>query len=120
MGRGATVSTKSPVIGGLGAFLVAGAPLAWAAGLVLASPAHANPAMCAVAPSVYQNPAACQTQQAIGSAAQSGHSALLHANQIDPATAGDANSVPEVNGIPCTGLNTGKCIGLQLTAPTAG
>jgi len=28
-------------------------------------------------------------------------------------TPGDTNSLPEVDGIPCTGANTGKCIGLQ-------
>ncbi|WP_059016691.1 hypothetical protein [Mycobacterium sp. M26] len=28
-------------------------------------------------------------------------------------TPGDTNSVPEVQGIPCTGANTGQCIGLQ-------
>ncbi|BBZ77888.1 hypothetical protein MANY_32250 [Mycolicibacterium anyangense] len=28
-------------------------------------------------------------------------------------TPGDNNSVPEVQGIPCTGANTGQCIGLQ-------
>jgi hypothetical protein len=28
-------------------------------------------------------------------------------------TPGDANSLPEVQGIPCTGANTGQCIGLQ-------
>ncbi len=28
-------------------------------------------------------------------------------------TPGDASSVPEINGIPCTGRNTGQCIGLS-------
>lgn len=28
-------------------------------------------------------------------------------------TPGDPGSVPEVQGIPCTGANTGQCIGLQ-------
>lgn len=32
---------------------------------------------------------------------------------ITYSTPGDANSVPEVQGIPCTGANTGECIGLQ-------
>lgn len=32
---------------------------------------------------------------------------------ITYSTPGDANSVPEVQGIPCTGANTGQCIGLQ-------
>jgi hypothetical protein len=33
--------------------------------------------------------------------------------EISQSTPGDNNSVPEVNGIPCTGADTGKCIGLQ-------
>lgn len=32
---------------------------------------------------------------------------------ITHSTPGDSNSVPEVQGIPCTGANTGQCIGLQ-------
>jgi len=28
-------------------------------------------------------------------------------------TPGDPNSLPEVSGIPCTGRNTGECIGLE-------
>ncbi|WP_431233888.1 intersectin-EH binding protein Ibp1 [Mycolicibacterium psychrotolerans] len=28
-------------------------------------------------------------------------------------TPGDSSSLPEVQGIPCTGANTGQCIGLQ-------
>jgi hypothetical protein len=32
---------------------------------------------------------------------------------VDYSTPGDANSVPEVSGIPCTGHNTGECIGLS-------
>jgi hypothetical protein len=28
-------------------------------------------------------------------------------------TPGDSNSLPEVQGIPCTGANSGQCIGLQ-------
>jgi len=96
-----------------GALLVAGA------GLLFAPPVQANPAMCAVNPSVYQSPGVCQTQQAIGGAA-AGHSASGHPNQTAPATAGAANSLPSMNGMPCTGLNTGTCIGLQLATPAAG
>jgi len=33
--------------------------------------------------------------------------------EISQSTPGDNNSLPEVNGIPCTGANTGQCIGLQ-------
>ena len=32
---------------------------------------------------------------------------------ITSSTPGDSGSVPEVQGIPCTGANTGQCIGLQ-------
>lgn len=32
---------------------------------------------------------------------------------ITYSTPGDPNSLPEVQGIPCTGRNTGQCIGLQ-------
>lgn len=32
---------------------------------------------------------------------------------ISSSTPGDPNSLPEVQGIPCTGSNTGTCIGLQ-------
>ena len=117
-----TLTAKTRIATGLGAGLVAGAPMIYAVALLFASPATATPAMCAVDPTVYQTPGVCQTGQHTASAAtHSGHSPLLQASGIDPATAGDANSLPEVNGIPCTGLNTGKCIGLQLSsAPTAG
>ena len=33
--------------------------------------------------------------------------------EISQSTPGNSNSLPEVNGIPCTGADTGKCIGLQ-------
>lgn len=32
---------------------------------------------------------------------------------ISYSTPGDANSVPEIQGIPCTGRNSGECIGLE-------
>ncbi|EHB57841.1 hypothetical protein MycrhDRAFT_0276 [Mycolicibacterium rhodesiae JS60] len=32
---------------------------------------------------------------------------------ITYSTPGDPNSLPEVQGVPCTGRNTGECIGLQ-------
>jgi len=32
---------------------------------------------------------------------------------ITYSTPGDSGSLPEVQGIPCTGANTGQCIGLQ-------
>jgi len=31
---------------------------------------------------------------------------------VGSSTPGDPNSVPEIQGIPCTGQNTGECIGL--------
>ena len=35
---------------------------------------------------------------------------------ITSSTPGDPSSLPEVQGIPCTGANTGQCIGLQENA----
>jgi hypothetical protein len=35
------------------------------------------------------------------------------ATGITSSTPGDPGSLPEVQGIPCTGANTGQCIGLQ-------
>ncbi|KAA0109301.1 intersectin-EH binding protein Ibp1 [Mycolicibacterium sp. P1-5] len=32
---------------------------------------------------------------------------------VTDSTPGDSSSLPEVQGIPCTGANTGQCIGLQ-------
>jgi hypothetical protein len=32
---------------------------------------------------------------------------------ISYSTPGDSNSVPEISGVPCTGRNTGECIGLS-------
>jgi len=32
---------------------------------------------------------------------------------ITYSTPGDSGSLPEVQGVPCTGANTGQCIGLQ-------
>jgi len=37
--------------------------------------------------------------------------------EISNSLPGDANSLPEVQGIPCTGANTGTCIGLQENQP---
>jgi hypothetical protein len=39
---------------------------------------------------------------------------------ITNSTPGDINSLPEIQGIPCTGANTGECIGLgELQQPPA-
>jgi hypothetical protein len=32
---------------------------------------------------------------------------------ISYSTPGDTQSIPEVQGVPCTGRNTGECIGLE-------
>ena len=120
MRSNATLSARTRITTRLGAGLVVCAPITYAAGLLFASPATATPAMCAVDPAAYQMSGVCQTaHQPSGAAAQSGHSSLLQASGIAPANAGDANSLPEVSGIPCTGLNSAKCIGLQLAAPGA-
>jgi hypothetical protein len=37
--------------------------------------------------------------------------------EISNSIPGDAGSLPEVQGIPCTGANTGTCIGLQENQP---
>jgi hypothetical protein len=36
---------------------------------------------------------------------------------VSYSTPGDAYSVPEVQGVPCTGRNTGECIGLEENQP---
>nr|WP_059016690.1 hypothetical protein [Mycobacterium sp. M26] len=36
---------------------------------------------------------------------------------VEFSTPGDPGSVPEVQGIPCTGANTGQCIGLEEDQP---
>jgi hypothetical protein len=54
----------------------------------------------------------------VASATQAGHSSLLQANDI--AAPVGASVLPEVDGVPCTGLNTGKCIGLQAAGQKAG
>jgi hypothetical protein len=37
--------------------------------------------------------------------------------EVSNSMPGDAGSLPEVQGIPCTGANTGTCIGLQENQP---
>ena len=36
-----------------------------------------------------------------------------YAGQITESTPGDPESIPEVDGVPCTGGNSGQCIGLE-------
>lgn len=43
--------------------------------------------------------------------------AVTEPGNITYSTPGDPNSLPEVQGIPCTGANTGQCIGLQENQP---
>ena len=38
-------------------------------------------------------------------------------DEVSSSTLGESNSLPEVQGIPCTGANTGTCIGLQENDP---
>ena len=38
-------------------------------------------------------------------------------DEISNSLPGDSSSLPEVQGIPCTGANTGQCIGLQEEQP---
>ena len=104
-----TLTVQVRTATGLG--MLAIAPLIGLAGLLSAAPAAANPSMCAVAPSVYQTSGACALP---GTAQQTPHStpsSLVQANHTDPATAGPDISLPQVNGIPCTAVNTGTCIG---------
>jgi hypothetical protein len=39
------------------------------------------------------------------------------AGESSGAAAGGVNQLPEVNGVPCTGANTGQCIGLEENQP---
>lgn len=39
--------------------------------------------------------------------------AALQPGAITDSAPGNVGSLPEIDGIPCTGANTGKCIGLQ-------
>jgi hypothetical protein len=36
-----------------------------------------------------------------------------YSGQLSESTPGDANSLPEIDGIPCTGHDSGACIGLS-------
>ena len=42
----------------------------------------------------------------------------LQPGSITSSDAGDVGRLPEVDGIPCTGANTGQCIGLSQNQPT--
>jgi hypothetical protein len=42
----------------------------------------------------------------------------LQPGSITSSDAGEVGRLPEVDGIPCTGANTGQCIGLSENQPT--
>ena len=44
--------------------------------------------------------------------------ANLQPGAITSSDAGEVGRLPEVNGIPCSGANTGQCIGLSENQPT--
>lgn len=94
---------------GFGIFVAA--PLTAAAAILSASPAAYAASACSSSPSSQQT-TPCPADQ--NSLASIGYSSLLRANHISASAPIAPNSLPEVNGIPCTGKNTGKCIGLQL------
>ncbi|GAY18089.1 intersectin-EH binding protein Ibp1 [Mycobacterium sp. shizuoka-1] len=77
---------------------------------VAAAPALATFAVPAAAPL-----AACPTGQAPNPATGACEAAPASGPEdgVSYSTPGDPNSLPEVQGIPCTGANTGQCIGLQ-------
>ncbi len=106
---------------GMGLFVAA--PLVGAAlALLSAQPSHAATAsICALSTAANQPPDQCPiaTNGPANPVGHSGYgySSLLEANHI-PLALGKPGSLPKINGIPCTGANTGKCIGLQLINQT--
>ncbi|TGD84091.1 intersectin-EH binding protein Ibp1 [Mycolicibacterium sp. CH28] len=78
---------------------------------VAAAPLMAALAVPAAGPAVAECPAGQTANPATGAC-----EALPEGTppgEVSFSTPGDANSLPEVQGIPCTGANTGQCIGLQ-------
>jgi hypothetical protein len=94
-------SARRLAIAGGFALAVAAAPAVAAFTIPSTGPA---PAVAACAPGEVVNPAdgACVPGPV-----------NTRPGEISNSTPGDAGSVPEVQGIPCTGANTGQCIGLQ-------
>ena len=94
-------SARRLAIAGGFALAVAAAPAVAAFTIPSTGPA---PAVAACAPGEVVNPA-------------SGECAPppvdTRPGEVSNSLPGDPNSVPEVMGIPCTGANTGQCIGLQ-------
>ncbi|MCX2932049.1 intersectin-EH binding protein Ibp1 [Mycobacterium sp. CVI_P3] len=83
------------------ALTIAAAPIATAFTVVSTGPAPATVAACPDGQTLNPGTGECMTSAQDGS------------GDISYSTPGDHNSVPEVQGIPCTGSNTGECIGLQ-------
>ena len=100
MGTISNPARRLALAGGF-AFAIAAAPMMAALAVPSAGPAPAV-ATCAQGETLNTETGECAPGVA---PAQGG--------DISSSTPGDQNSVPEVNGIPCTGADTGKCIGLQ-------
>ena len=111
-----TALTNRLLVAGGFAVAIAAAPV------VVALSTPAGPASHAVAecPSTeIMNPAtgACQPIQDVAPPTKSPinpENAVLAPGEITQGTgSGEVGQLPSVDGIPCTGANTGKCIGLQ-------
>ena len=94
-------SARRLAIAGGFALAVAAAPAVAAFTLPSTGPA---PAVAECAPGEVVNPDSGECAPA---------PADTRPGEITNSTFGDSNSLPEVQGIPCTGGNTGQCIGLQ-------
>lgn len=94
------------------AILTGAAALAVAAGPLLAWTTTATPAtvLAACPAGETVNPVTGECQPNAVAVPGSG---VHQGGVITESTPGDPNSLPEVMGIPCTGANTGQCIGLQ-------
>jgi hypothetical protein len=98
-------SARRLAIAGGFALAVAAAPAVAAFTIPSTGPA---PAVAACAPGEVVNPANGQCAPP---------PAETKPGEISNSLPGDSNSLPEVQGIPCTGANTGQCIGLQEEQP---
>ena len=94
-------SARRLAIAGGFALAVAAAPAVAAFTIPSTGPA---PAVAACAPGEVVNPANGQCAP---------EPVATNPGEISMSTPGDTGSLPEVQGIPCTGANTGQCIGLQ-------
>ncbi len=91
-------SVQRMALAGGFALAVAAAPLMAALAVPVAGPAVAE---CPAGQSANPETGACEVLPA------------TPPGEVSFSTPGDPNSLPEVQGIPCTGANTGQCIGLQ-------